>query len=366
VLLQALASWYLAVIVVLVNGAALIALALRWRRTWARRGLHLAVAGVLMAGCVWPFAREYRNLRPAAASEAASNAADLRGYLVPPENTWIGRVWLARFGTGPRWIWGERTVFLGYTALALALVGAASGMRSRSRVTAFYFVLMVVAFALSIGPSVTRAEHGGRLFDLLTVVPGLGGFRSPARFAVVVLLGLSVLVALAVSAVQSRFPRRGALAVVALLPLMLSEWYVVDFPLGKPQPFSIPPIYRRPELRQARAIVSLPEYRGTPEWYFGSDYLFYSMAHWRPIVNGFGRAEPPDHFRVVSHMRAFPGPNNARTMRRLGVDYLVLHADRYGAIADEVVREAMQMQEYALVARAGSDYLFRVTPEPAP
>jgi hypothetical protein len=50
-------------------------------------------------------------------------------------------------------------------------------------------------------------------------------------------------------------------------------------------------------------------------------------------------------------------------MRRLGVDYLVLHGDRYGPRVDEVIREAMQMREYVLVARVGPDYLFRVTPE---
>ena len=366
VLLQALTSWYLAVMVALVNGAAVMLLAVRWRHDWRRRCVHVILAAALVGGCAWPFAREYRDLKPAAATEAAANAADLSGYLVPPQNTWLGRLWLARLGPGPRWIWGEQTLFIGWTALSLALVGAVAGLRSRPRVTVFYLAVVIVAFALSLGPAVASGGEGWRVFDLLTLVPGLGAFRAPARFAALVLLGLSVLVALAVAAFQSRSPRLTAVAVGVLLPLMLSEWYLVGFPLGKPQPFSSPPIYRRPELRQARAIVSLPEYRGTSQWYFGSDYLFYSMAHWRPIVNGFGRAEPPDHFRVVSHMTAFPGPNNARTMRWLGVDYLVLHADRYGARADEVVREAMQMQEYALVARAGSDYLFRVTPEPAP
>lgn len=37
-------------------------------------------------------------------------------------------------------------------------------------------------------------------------------------------------------------------------------------------------------------------------------------------------------------------------------------ADRYGPGAEEVIREAMEMPEYALVAKVGSDYLFRVNP----
>ena len=59
-------------------------------------------------------------------------------------------------------------------------------------------------------------------------------------------------------------------------------------------------------------------------------------------------------------MNAFPGPNNARKMRELGVEFLVLHGARYPGGVDEVVRVAMDTGEYDLVRRVGSDYLFRV------
>ena len=362
VTLQALTSWYLAVLVAVANGALFIALATQWRQGWGRRAAHVAAAAALVILCVWPFAREYRGLAPAARSEAVSSSADAAGYLVPPENTWTGRMWLARIGDGPRWIWGERTVFLGWTALTLGIGGVLVGIAERSRIAAFYLLLALVAFSLSLGPAAIRAEAGWRPFDLLAQLPMIDAFRAPARFALLVLLGLSVLVAIAVSALQSRFPKGSRIALAVLLPLMLSEWYVVGFPGGKPAPFETPPIYRQPELRSARAIVSLPDYRETAQWWSGADYFFYSLAHWRPIVNGFGRAEPDEHFRVVSHMRAFPGPNNVRTMRRLGVDYLVLHADRYGPGVDEVLRVAGTMPEYTLVTHLGQDYLFRINP----
>ena len=362
VTLQALTSWYLAVLVAVANGALLIVLATRWRQAWGRRVAHVAAAAALAAVCLWPFAREYLDLAPVGRSEALSNSADAAGYLVPPENTWGGRVWLARMGEGPRWIWGEGTVFLGWTALAIGLCGASVGLFQRSRVAAFYLLLALAAVSLSLGPAAIGTEAGWRPFELLAQLPGVSGFRAPARFALLVLLGLSVLVAIAVSALQSRFPVASRIALAVLLPLMLSEWYVVGFPGGKPAPFKTPPIYRQPELRTARALVSLPDYRETPQWWANADYFFYSMAHWRPIVNGVGRGEPPEHFRVVSHMRAFPGPNNVRTMRRLGVEYLVLHADRYGPGVDEVLRVAGTMPEYTLVKQIGQDYLFRINP----
>jgi hypothetical protein len=197
------------------------------------------------------------------------------------------------------------------------------------------------------------------------MLPGVGAFRAPARFALVVLLGVAIAGAFGGLALIRSVPR-GRLLLVGLMPLMLSEWFVVEFPAGKPQRSTIPAIYRSDALATARAIVSLPVYRGTRDWYFETDYLYYSTSHWRPIVNGYGRADPPGHQRVISHMLAFPGPNNARTLRQLGIDYVVLHAARFPDGARELLRAALSSPEYRLVARVGSDYLFGVNPEPSP
>jgi len=131
VLLQALTSWYLAVMVAMINVAAAMALALRWRGECRARCGHVLLAAALVSAAVWPFAREYRYLEPSATAEVAANSADIAGYLVPPEHTWMGRLWMQHIGRGPRWIWGERTVFIGWTALALAMAGGAIGRAPR-------------------------------------------------------------------------------------------------------------------------------------------------------------------------------------------------------------------------------------------
>ena len=64
----------------------------------------------------------------------------------------------------------------------------------------------------------------------------------------------------------------------------------------------------------------------------------------------------------MSYMRAFPGPNNARKMRELGIDYLVLNGAHDPAGVAGLVREAQESGEYELVRHAGPDYLFRVRP----
>jgi hypothetical protein len=241
-----------------------------------------------------------------------------------------------------------------------ALVGLLSRRRG---VVALYATIIVVGYALSLGPAAPGGSAAWRPFEWLATLPGVGGFRVPARFALLVLLGTSVLASLGIERALAWRQSMTRLALAIGLPVMLSEWYVVGFPGGKPKPFVTPYIYRVEALQSARALVSLPIYSRTPEWYREPDYQLFSTVHWRPIANGYGRAEPPGYARIVSHARAFPGPNNARTMRQLGIDYVVVHTDRFPDRFAKGIEYARQSPDYELAARIGPDYLFRVKPE---
>lgn len=369
VLLAVLSNWYLAVMALVSNGVYL-----AWRQVlagpgaWRRRATQLAVVAVMGAAAVLPFAIQYHALAPATGRELRGYSADWAAYLVPPQNTFAGRWWLAHVGPGPRWIWGETTLFLGWTALALALAGAATSLRRRHlRSRGVFAVLILLGFALSFGPRFVDGHQGLSAFGLLARLPGLAGLRVPARFSLLVILGMAVSAAFGARVLLQRFGRAGAVVVAVLVPLMLSEWFVVDFPGGRPRPVVIPPIYRSAALRSARALVSLPDYRGTPNWPLESDYLLFSTVHWRPIVNGAGRSEPANQLHVISHMKAFPGPHNAATMRQLGVDDVIVHTARFAdrQAAADLIRVAMTDADYELVEQMGPDYLFRVRPQPA-
>lgn len=365
-LLQVLSSWYLGIIAIV--GTTIVALCRL--PTMARdrvriRLVHLLAIASLSAVVVWPLASPYLTSVPdTSVLDLRGNSADWASYLVPPLNTLTGQWWLRTIDPSPRWIWGEQTLFLGYIALALVLVGVMMLARNRLRSpVAPYVVVIAVGLALSFGPS---SEPGGwpSLFDVMGGFPGINGIRSPGRFAVLVLLGSAVVAAYGVAVMRQQWGRRAVVGVALIVPVMLGEWYVVDFPAGKPPHVEIPAIYRHPAFASARGIAILPDYRQTESWYDGADYLLYSTVHWRPLVNGFGRTEPPGYPRLISYTRAFPGPNNARMMREIGVDLIVLHAARYGPTADAVIAEALGLPDYEMVAREGNDYLFRVKPQP--
>jgi hypothetical protein len=369
-----LTSWYVAAMMIMVNAAALLVLLLTPRRTvsdlppasrvWRERLLQLGAAGLVTLLCLYPFARHYVGLR-SSPGEAALYSANVASYLVPPENTLVGRWWRAHVDARPGSIFGEQTVFAGWLALVLAAIGLAVLARSREidRRAWLFPLLAAGAFLLSLGP--TPGFPGAPLlapFNWLAALPGGEGMRAPARFSAVAMLGVAGLVAIAMDAMLRRFPDRRHVVMLVAVPLMLSEYFVVDFPAGHPVPHPVPGIYLTPEVQSARSLVSLPEYQGTERWFLGGNYLYYSTAHWRPIVNGFGRAEPEGHEAVVASLQTFPA--GASLLRSLGVQYVVLHADRFPDHGRDVLSATRRSPDYRLVRTVGPDYLFEVVSRP--
>src|SRR5919109_656035 len=149
-----LTSWYLAVMIAITTGLWLVWLIIgAWRRNKRARDLtlkavQLACGALLALAVLLPFAAPFLS-RSSQAGETAAYAAAWQSYLVPHEHTVAGRWLVAQGWASPQGIWGERSLFLGWCVLALALVGggitvAAGGGDHRRRV-AFLIALVVVA-----------------------------------------------------------------------------------------------------------------------------------------------------------------------------------------------------------------------------
>lgn len=380
VVLQSLASWYQAVLICVADALFLVWLIVVERSTvrdprsqsqaigrWlSRLALQSAVGALVVLVLVWPFARHYFILHRETPAFIAGEAADLTGWLVPPENTFMGQWLLAHNIKGPRWIWGELTVYLGWVTLGLAFAGAVVAVRSRDRTvqrSRFFILFAIVAATLALGPSsreVISGSWGWSPFGLLARVPGLSLFRVPARYSELLNLALAMLAATACAAGHRRFGHWGRVGTCAAVLLLLSEFHVVNFPGGPPQPFSVPPVYKYMATMPPGALLSLPDYAGTPLWFEEANYQYFSTAHWHPIVNGDSREWPP-HFReMMATLERFPDVAAASTMREVGIAYVILHSDQTGA--SDLVTPAEASPDFRLLARFNRDYLFGVLP----
>jgi hypothetical protein len=366
VVLQVLAAWYQAVMIVVADAVFFtwLVIAERRRIRLSRFSIQAVVGGLVAAALVWPFAGPYFILHQEAPAAVAASSADLIGWLVPPENTWIGQWLVAHHVKGPRWIWGELTVFLGWITLGLAVSGAIVSLRSRDalvRRSRFFIVLGVVAALLALGPTareVAAGSYGWSPFGVLANLPGFSLFRIPARYSQLVNLALAMLAAVACAAGHRRFGHAGRAVTVVATVLLLAEFYVVNFPGGPPQPLPVPAVYRYIATLPAGAVLSLPEYARTNLWFREADYQYFSTAHWHPIVNGDSREWPAHFVELTERLKTFPAEGAASTMRQIGVRYVVVHAARGEAGA--LVAPALASTDFQLLARFDHDYLFQV------
>jgi hypothetical protein len=181
-----------------------------------------------------------------------------------------------------------------------------------------FSVIVVFAAAMSFGPDIHakgRAVAGGNIYAFfMNGVPGFDGVRVPARYAMIVTLGLAALVALGVAGIPPR--HRGRSSVVAAV-LILIEAFAVPIPINQnsteysqaglaPLPASIPigsaapEVYRfAAQLPPSAILLELP--LGEPA--FDVRYMFYSTLHWRRLVNGYSGGAPQDYGMLTESLK---------------------------------------------------------------
>ena len=106
-------------------------------------------------------------------------------------------------------------IYLGYVALALAIVGTSHGRRRGE--TWFWVTSALLFFVLTLGPNLRIAGQDTGIplpFRLLEVLPFFKGNRYPSRYSVMLLLSVAPLVAAGACGVL-----RGAYSVFRVLPI---------------------------------------------------------------------------------------------------------------------------------------------------
>jgi hypothetical protein len=181
----------------------------------------------------------------------------------------------------------------------------------RHSVAIFYVGAMAAMFVLALGPE-PRLFGRPILYEppysWLMRLPGFETLRVPARFAMLIVLCQSVLLALAVS---KWLPRVGRPELVALLVgagLLLDGWARVHV---EPPPPSGP---AWPDA--VAAVVEVP-----PGGQHDFDAIYRSLLHGRPIVNGYSGFYPPFYLPFVSAIndRQFSALQEVSRGRLLGI-----------------------------------------------
>jgi len=281
----------------------------------------------------------------------------------------------------------DRLLVLAAAATGLLLAISAHARDSArcwmSSPVGFLFVLTVFAVTMSFGPHIyTR----GRLLEDTNVyaifynrVPGFDGLRVPARFGMIVALGLSALAAHGGVALSRA--RHGRLFVALAGALVVIESIAMPLPLNgnafdykqrdlAPLPGHIetgpaaPPVYQ--------FIAGLPSSAMVIEFPFGevafeARYMFYSTIHWRPLVNGYSGGAPTEYGLLTERLKdTFRRPEFAwQALSSSGATHAVVHEAGYTGGRGHQVSDWLRVHGARELAAFGDDHVFEL-PERQP
>ncbi len=350
---------------------------------WLPRLGGLAVLGALfvlgispMLAAMLPDMRAEGDFFVVGSGFAEAFSSDLLGFFVPTQlNPWFGSLVSRLHFPHDK----AQHYYIGYSVLALALLGTAAGRRRAG--IRFWAISAFVFFILTLGPSlrVNGMDTGIPLpFRIFQELPFFKGNRYPSRFGVLMVLSLGVLAGWGTAQLWQWISRRRALlapaAVGLITAVFILEHVSVPLPLSD---LSLPRAYMAlmedagEEARGSHppALLDLPiawrnGFRITGVMHPIFMYAqFYQTSHHLPLLGGNTSRNPEHKFQyftetpVLNSLIALEGGHALpaeviagdrevapEVLRFLNVRYIMLHKPTAGAVMEEYVRQVLPGQ----------------------
>lgn len=365
--LQALVSWYLAVICTFIS-----IFVFAWvvdRRFWAKPRWKSHIFILLSVGvALIPFVIPYIDMQEASTLSdrmefvaASGGNVRLMDYLHPPQGTLLGEL----IPQNRYWIWQENTLYIGYIPLLLSLLAVVfflSGSRkmifpdtglTSSRIFWMGAMLCLGGYVMAKGFIASGWNLRLPLSYLADIVPFLAGMRATQRFSLMIYFGVMLLSSLGVYLLAAKVKSTKILhALVAIFcALYIVEVYPYHLPVKPDKTFAYSKLDAeilkiQSNFKRSLTILYLPIF------YFQDDYpveeatyMVGSTLHWAKIVNGFS-GELPDTFgERMTILNTFPSGFSMKILKDLNADYVALDKrlplDRRNAILKEVRNNGM-------------------------
>jgi hypothetical protein len=327
ILLQLLSCIYYGIFLA-VGLAVICPLTLLWRRghlgRGAQAGLTAGLVVVAIATAIYnrPYSLAREQVGERTLHETASYSADASSYLAAtPDNLVYGAL-TESLGQN------EKRLFPGITPTAFTAVAL---IPPATPVALIYGASIAVAWDASLGTS-------GRLFPLLRAsLPPFRSLRAPARFAMLVLLGMSVLTAIGVARVARM--SAGHAAVLVAAGLVVLEYSTAPLSV-QTIPSERPPVYNWVSTQPRQVTLELPVPHPTALPLHDAFYMYAQTWHWQPLANGYSGYYTQDYVDLLFALVGLPDARSSRAMTRTGIQRVILH------------RELFRRGEYEALVRA--------------
>lgn len=398
--LACLSSWYYAVFMVLALGAFMLVRLWPWQRTLWQPSTLVSGALFAVSACMLtlPFAIPYYQIMAegglthsfgnALAVSARPNDLFVPNLLHPVWGALLQRVFPSQMR-----MFAERSVYLGWVALALANVAIVGKGRPPAvwAWAAIGILAMLVAlgpllmwgdgevtFSLPAGAETVLAQIGARPFlqrfttnegrffvplpalVLRQLVPGFASIRAWARMALFASLAVGVLAALGLDRLCGRLERSGKrytglVANWAIGGLLLLDLIAIP-PLWPGVRNYISPTGPRPvdtwlADQPDGALVEFPLSLSGPA-------LYHTITHGKSIVTGYGTFVPAHYQAAYPVLNGFPSPESLSLLGAWGVRYVVIDSGRYGAQWPALMAQLAATSSLAFAHQAEGVYVY--------
>ena len=394
---QGLVSWYLAVITSLIVSI----VAFSHLRVKSLTGQHARAAALALGVCIVsigplipPYVGSFEDTLLARRVERADfigDATSLASYLVPPRATYLGQV-RERDGKGAPWIWGERTLYIGYAPLSLSAVGLIAFLfrrraqatntteserlpkwtRDHARWITAALVLVFTGFILSKG--FVSHEWGMRLplYYLSEAVLFIKGMRAPQRFALMLYFGVLVLSSfgLWVAVQRARNKLHGTMVVAVVSLVFLFEVYPYYFPMT-PAPYQVSQLDRlvaryQVQEDQPLVVLHLPIHHRPNSRYPMAEavYMLDSTVHWAKVVNGYSGSTPTGFLDNMGILTTLPQPDAIAKLFELDINLIAIHNGTPNQQRRELLSYFGQQRWSQITATQGGEHLVFIDSPP--
>lgn len=281
-------------------------------------------------------------------------SADALAFIIPTPDHSLVRLWPALKNISDQiYTFGvsrfEGTVYLGWIAILLALIGIIKCWEQKSEIK-YWMTVAFAAVVLALGPWL---RVGGRIvgypdqpllmpYAALLYLPFMSWGRTPGRFGLTAIFAVAILSAFGAAWLFGHL--RGKFSKV-MLTGGLAALILFESLTAYPWPFNdrrVPEFYQGVAADERRvAFLDLPVMGYVPAKY----YMLYQMVHGHAIVGGWRdrRSHEVEDIMAEFEVLAEPG-GDIEALAEAGIGYIVLHkqflaVERLGWLKDHLNNE---------------------------
>jgi hypothetical protein len=362
--IQALTSWYLAVIA----ACLVIILFLNYLTAtkWTLKHTALfGLSGIFVLAASLPFALPYMHALTQSSLIDRLGSATMLGdqvkawdFFAPPQASFLGSF----IPDNKYWIWQENTLFIGYVPCLLSLIGLMTGWRSNKRLVVSGLSLIILGYLLAMGYVASGWNLHLPLYYLSSGFPFIAAIRATQRFALLVYFGILILSGLGAHYLFKRRHVQTGLIICSLLSIaFLIEVYPYQLPWKEIPPYTASRLdtaiaTKQTHQRSPLIVLHYPIYTAKPGYPVAeSKYMVDSTLHWAKILNGFSGAEPLGFHNDMLTLNTLPSQDAFDLLKKYQVNLLAIHKDLEQNQKDAIKSFFQDAEDGSAIEELGDD-----------